>query len=53
MTNLKNQLQNKANNTNQVKKASPSKGMEQLLTKWEGKYKKHFQAWLVVKDFKE
>ena len=33
MTNLKNQLQNKANNTNQVKKASPSKGMEQLITK--------------------
>ena len=36
MTNLKNQLQNKANNTNQVKKASPSKGMEQLLTKMGG-----------------
>ena len=40
MTNLKNQLQNKANNTNQVKKASPSKGMEQLLTKMGGQIQK-------------
>lgn len=40
MTNLKNQLQSKANNTNQVKKASPSKGMEQLLTKMGGQIQK-------------
>ena len=40
MTNLKNQLQNKANNTNQVKKASPSKGMEQLLSKMGGQIQK-------------
>ena len=40
MTNLKNQFQNKANNTNQVKKASPSKGMEQLLTKMGGQIQK-------------
>lgn len=40
MTSLKNQLQNKANNTNQVKKASPSKGMEQLLTKMGGQIQK-------------
>lgn len=40
MTNLKNQLQDKANNTNQVKKASPSKGMEQLLTKMGGQIQK-------------
>ena len=40
MTNLKNQLQNKANNTNQVKKASLSKGMEQLLTKMGGQIQK-------------
>lgn len=40
MANLKNQLQSKANNTNQVKKASPSKGMEQLLTKMGGQIQK-------------
>ena len=40
MSNLKNQLQNKANNTTQVKKVSPSKGMEQLLTKMAGQIQK-------------
>ncbi len=40
MANLKNQLQSKANNTNQVKKASSSKGMEQLLTKMGGQIQK-------------
>ena len=40
MANLKNQLQSKANNTNHVKKASPSKGMEQLLTKMGGQIQK-------------
>ena len=53
MTNLKNQLQNKANNTNQVKKASPSKGMEQLLTKMGGQIQKALPSMLAVKDFKE
>lgn len=40
MSNVKNQLQNKANGTTQVKKASPSKGMEQLLTKMAGQIQK-------------
>ena len=51
MTNLKNQLQNKANNTNQVKKASPSKGMEQLLTKMGGQIQKALPSMVSCERF--
>ncbi|EPZ54742.1 hypothetical protein H477_3883 [[Clostridium] sordellii ATCC 9714] len=52
MSELKNKLANKATGTTTVKKPSPNKAMEQLMTQMAGQIKKHYQNTCQVKDFK-